>query len=163
VIAHVSGGRVRLLDADGSDVTSWYPEIRPLGGELAPTEAVLDGEIVTLPDFSQLEKRKQPKDPAAARRAAERTPVHFLAYDLLWLEGHSTIERVPYAQRRELLDGLSIEGEHWQTPPYFAGGGAFAREAADAQGLPGIVAKKLDSTYEPGAASRNWRRLPGRG
>jgi bifunctional non-homologous end joining protein LigD len=163
VIAYVSGGRVRLLDADGDDVTSWYPELRAMGPALAPIEAVLDGEIVafdgTRPDAALLERRKAPKDSAAARRAAERTPVQFLAYDLLWLEGHSTVELVRYAERRELLDGLSVAGANWQTPPYFAGGGEFAREAAGTQGLTGIVAKRLDSPYLPGRRSRLWRTI----
>jgi len=160
VVAYVSGGRVRLLNADGEDVTSWYPEVRPLGPALAPAEAVLDGEIVTLPDPALLERRRAPKDSAAAKRAAERTPVYFLAYDLLWLEGHSTVEALRYAERRELLDGLAIDGEHWQTPPYFPGGGPFALEAAVAQGLGGVVAKRLDSPYLPGRRSRLWLTVP---
>jgi bifunctional non-homologous end joining protein LigD len=159
--AYVSGGRVRLV-GDGADVTGWYPEIRGLGEAMAPTEAVLDGEIVAFdgPRVSPelLAKRKQPRDGAAARRAAERTPVQFLAYDLLWLEGHATVGAVDYASRRELLDGLAVTGEHWQTPPYFPGGGKFALEAAAAQGLAGIVAKKLDSPYVPGR-SRLWRTI----
>jgi bifunctional non-homologous end joining protein LigD len=160
--AFVSGGRVRLV-ADDVDVTGWYPEIRALGDAMAPTEAVLDGEIVAFdgPRVSAtlLAKRKQPRDAAAARRAAERTPVQFLAFDLLWLEGHSTVEAVDYAARRELLDGLAVTGEHWQTPPYFSGGGKFAQEAAAAQGLGAIVAKKLNSPYLPGR-SRLWRTIP---
>ena len=161
---YVSGGRVRLLDADGRDVTSWYPEVRPLGPALAPTEAVLDGEIVTFdgprPAPALLERRREPRDSAAARRAAERTPVQFLAYDLLWLEGHATVEAVRYAERRELLEGLSVTGDHWQTPPYFPGGGSFALDAARAQGLSGVVAKRLDSPYLPGRRSRLWLRIP---
>ncbi|HEV8567308.1 MAG TPA: DNA polymerase ligase N-terminal domain-containing protein [Actinoplanes sp.] len=161
-LAYVSGGRVRLT-SDGTDVTSWYPEIRPLGDALAPTEAVLDGEIVAFdgPAVSpaKLAKRTQPRDTAAARRAAEQTPVQFLAYDLLWLEGHATVEAVGYAERRELLEGLAVAGDHWQTPPYFPGGGGFALEAAAAQGLDGIVAKRLDSPYLPGRRSRLWRAI----
>ena len=160
VLAYVSGGRVRLSDADGSDVTSWYPEIRPLGPALAPIEAVLDGELVAFdgprPDAARLERRTAPKDPAAAKRAAERTPLQFLVYDLLWLDGHSTVELVRYAERRELLEGLSVTGDHWQTPPHFTGGGEFAVEAARAQGLAGVVAKRLDSPYLPGRRSRLW-------
>jgi bifunctional non-homologous end joining protein LigD len=159
-LAYVSGGRVRLTATDGSDVTSWYPEIRPLGPALAPVEAVLDGELVAFdgprPDAALLDRRQAPKDPAAAKRAAERTPLQFLVYDLLWLDGHTTLELVRYAERRELLEGLSVAGDHWQTPPYFAGGGEFALEAARAQGLGGIVAKRLDSPYLPGRRSRLW-------
>jgi bifunctional non-homologous end joining protein LigD len=159
-LVFVSGGRVRLQDGEGADVTSWYPEIRPMGEALAPIEAVLDGEIVafdgTTPAPQLLERRKPPRDSAAARRAAERTPVQFLAFDLLWLEGHSTAEVVRYAERRELLDGLAVSGDNWQTPPYFPGGGEFALEAAQAQGLPGVVAKRLDSPYLPGKRSRLW-------
>jgi bifunctional non-homologous end joining protein LigD len=161
----VSGGRVRLTSEDGTDVTSWYPEIRPLGEALAPVEAVLDGEIVafdgTTPSADLLARRKPPRDSAAARRAADRTPVQFLAYDLLWLEGHSTVELVRYAERRELLDGLSVAGPNWQTPPYFPGGGEFALDAARAQGLAGVVAKRLDSPYLPGRRSRLWLEISG--
>jgi bifunctional non-homologous end joining protein LigD len=165
-LVYVSGGRVRIAAADGTDVTSWYPEVRPLGSALAPTEAVLDGEIVAFdgarvaPEL--LERRKAPRDSAAARRAAERTPVQFLAYDLLWLEGHDTVELVRYAERRELLEGLAIGGDNWQTPPYFPGGGMFAVETAAAQSLAGVVAKRLDSPYLPGRRSRLWLAIDAR-
>ncbi|AGL14772.1 DNA polymerase ligase N-terminal domain-containing protein [Actinoplanes sp. N902-109] len=159
-LAYVSGGRVRLTDAEGTDVTAWYPEIRPMGNALAPTEAVLDGEIVafdgTTVSAAHLARRKAPRDSGAARRAAERTPIHLLVYDLLWLEGHSTVELLRYAERRELLDGLSLSGDNWQTPPFFPGGGEFALETARAQGLPGVIAKRLDSPYLPGRRSRLW-------
>ena len=159
-LAFVSGGRLRLASDSGDDVTSWYPELRPMAEDLAPIEAVLDGEIVafdgSVPSAALLERRRPPRDSAAARRAAERTPVQFLAYDLLWLEGHSTVELVRYTERRDLLDGLAVTGANWQTPPYFPGGGSFALEAAEAQGLAGIVAKRLDSVYLPGRRSRLW-------
>jgi bifunctional non-homologous end joining protein LigD len=166
VSAYISGGRSRLIDGDGNDVTSWFPEIRPIGPALAPVEAALDGEIVAFdgarPSPELLDRRKAPKDPAAARRAAERTPVHLLLYDLLWLEGHSTMELVRYSERREILDGLALAGDHWQTPPFFTGGGEFACEAARAQGLTGVVAKRLDSPYLPGRRSRLWLSITGR-
>ena len=161
--AFVHGGRLRLM-TDAGDVTAWYPELRPMSEALAPVEAVLDGEVVAfdgaVPSPSLLQRRESPRDSAAARRAAERTPVQFLAYDLLWLEGHSTVELVRYAERREILEGLDIAGPNWQTPPFFAGGGAFALEAAGAQGLDGIVAKRLDSPYLPGRRSRLWLSIP---
>lgn len=159
-LAYVSDGHVRLTDAEGHDVTSWYPELRPLGRALLPAAAVLDGEIVAFEGASvrphQLQRRRQPRDSGAARRMSQRTPIHFLLYDVLWLDGQSTVELLRYSERRELLEGLELAGEHWQTPPYFPGGGEFALEAARTQGLGGVVAKRLDSPYLPGRRSRLW-------
>jgi bifunctional non-homologous end joining protein LigD len=157
-LATVAGGRLRLM-ASSADVTGSYPELRALGEALAPTEVVLDGEIVAFDGTvasGELLQRRVGRADAAARRAAERTPVQFLAYDLVWLDGHSTLELVRYADRRELLEGLTVAGPNWQTPPYFAGGGEFALAAARTQGLPGVVAKRLDSPYLPGRRSHHW-------
>ena len=131
-----------------------------MGDTLAPTEVVLDGEVVTfsgtVPDAGPLARRAAATDGAAARRLAARHPAHYLVYDLVWLEGRSTVEALGYAERRQLLESLAVAGDHWQTPPYFPGGGEFALEASRAQGLPGIVAKRLDSPYLPGRRSRRW-------
>jgi bifunctional non-homologous end joining protein LigD len=159
-LTYVSGGRVRLAGPGGEELTATFPEVRALGPALAPVEAVFDGELVVFdgarPDPDRLARRAGAKNP---KRAAERDPVQFLLYDLLWLDGHRTTELLRYAERRELLDGLAVSGEHWQTPPFFAGGGRFARDAARSQGLSGVVAKRLDSPYLPGRASRLWREI----
>ncbi|MEH0933692.1 DNA polymerase ligase N-terminal domain-containing protein [Micromonospora psammae] len=145
-MAYVSGGRLRLLDADGGEITGAYPWLRELAETLAPVEAVLDGVLVRIDRAGRVR-------PARGGRAAP--DAQFLLVDLLWLEGVSSVD-VPYAQRRELLDGLAPTGPHWQTPPWFPGTGAEALEAARGQGLPGVVAKRLDSVYEPGRRSRRW-------
>ncbi len=155
-IAWVSGGRLRVD-------TGSFPELRGFAEALAPTEVVLDGEVVAfdggLPDAEALAVRQRHKPGTAAfRRAAEAYPVQYLAYDLLWLEGRSTVG-LTYAQRRELLDGLVFAGPHWQTAPSFTGGGGDVLEAARAQGLPGVVAKRLDSPYRAGERTRLWRSL----
>lgn len=36
------------------------------------------------------------------------------------------------------------------------------RQAARDRGLPGVLAKRLDSPYEPGTRSSAWRFIPGR-
>ena len=144
-VAYVSGGRLRLTSGDDDDdLTGAHPELRELAEEMAPTEAVLDGELVAFDPAGRVR-------PAAAR--AERT--QYLIFDLLWLEGVSSLD-LPYAQRRELLDGLGLAGAHWQTPPHFAGGGRFALAASREQGLAGVLAKRLDSRYTPGRRSRSW-------
>ena len=161
--AFVSGGRLRLVDAEGVDITSGYPEVRPMAEDLAPTECVLDGEIVVFDatgrvSASALEKRIAASTGSAARRTMTRTPVQYLVYDVLWLDGKSTVE-LPYADRRALLDGLDITGPHWQTPPHFTGGGQFALRASEQYGLPGVIAKRLDAPYAAGRRTRTWLRI----
>jgi bifunctional non-homologous end joining protein LigD len=153
VVGYVWGGRLKLTSLTDEDVTSSYSEVREIGDALAPTEVVLDGEVVAF------DKKTGRVRPAPATVSGRRPPpgltVQYLLYDLLWLEGASTME-LPYGQRRELLDGLELTGPHWQTPPSFTGGGRFALDAARDQGLPGVVAKRLESPYEPGKRGRTW-------
>ncbi|MBQ1074849.1 ATP-dependent DNA ligase [Micromonospora sp. C31] len=145
-VAYVSGGRLRLLAEDDEDVSGAYPWLRELAEELAPTEVVLDGVLVRI----DTARRVRPA------RGGRRTPdAQYLIFDLLWMEGLTSVD-LPYAQRRELLDALALAGGHWQTPPWFPGAGREALRTGREQGLPGVVAKRLDSAYEPGRRSRRW-------
>jgi bifunctional non-homologous end joining protein LigD len=158
-VAHVSGGRLRLVSHD-RDVTSGYPELRPLAEELAPVECVLDGMVVAFDESGRISRtalrsRTGVTDATAVRRQANRVPVHYLVFDLLWLDGQSTVD-MPYTARRELLDSLGLAGSHWQVPPYYPAGGAEALATSRSMGLPGVVAKRPDAPYRPGERSADW-------
>jgi bifunctional non-homologous end joining protein LigD len=143
-IAYVEGGRLRLTEGE-TEVTGGYPQLRGLAEALAPTECVLDGVIVAF-------------DAAGRVRPPGATDHHYLVVDLLWLDGVSTVD-LPYARRRELLAELAVNGPRWQTPPHFVGGGEFALDASGDQGAPGVLAKRLDSPYQPGRRTRRWLRI----
>ena len=66
---------------------------------------------------------------------------------------------LPYTDRRELLERLELKGSNWQVPDYVTGDGRDLQAATRAQGLEGIVAKRLDSPYEPGRRSIAWRKI----
>ncbi|MFD0202376.1 non-homologous end-joining DNA ligase [Saccharothrix carnea] len=157
-IARVEGGRVRLTSRLGNDVTGTYPELQGLGEQLGATQVLLDGEIVALeggrPSFGALQQRMH-ASAAQARRLVARTPVTFLVFDVLHLDGSPTLE-LPYSRRRELLEGLGLGGAHWLTPRAFPGEGAAVLAASREQGLEGVVAKRLDSRYVPGSRSPGW-------
>ncbi|MEV4622659.1 DNA polymerase ligase N-terminal domain-containing protein [Asanoa sp. NPDC049573] len=154
-VAYVSGGRVRLMSMSDQDITGGYPAVRDIGAALAPTEAVLDGEVVA---FDRQGRVRPAPTTTAGRRLPPGLVISYLVYDLLWLEGRRTVD-LPYTQRRELLEGLALSGPAWQTPPSFRGGGQFALEAAAEQGLPGVIAKRLDSAYTPGRRTKDWLRI----
>ena len=86
------------------------------------------------------------------------TPVTYVAFDLLYLDGHSTLS-LAYEQRRELLEELELEGPAWRAPAYHRGEGKALLDATRELGIEGIVAKRLDSTYEPGRRTSAWLKI----
>jgi len=159
-IAYADGGRLRLAARSGRDVTARYPELRGLGRALAGHEAILDGEVVAFgpegrPSFQKLQGRMHLTSEHAVRRLSESDPVSYIVFDLLWLDGHSLTE-LPYTDRREALLELGLHGERWQTPAHHVGDGEAMLEASRAQGLEGIIAKRLDSLYYPGKRTHGW-------
>jgi bifunctional non-homologous end joining protein LigD len=162
-VAHVEGGRIRLMSRNDRDVTVSFPELAALGEQLGSTQAILDGEIVAigddgLPSFGRLQKRMHIGSREQARRLAGSDAVTYLIFDLLHLDGASMLER-SYLDRRKVLEELALAGEAWQTPRYFRGGGADVLRASQEHGLEGIVAKRLDGTYKPGARSSAWIKI----
>jgi len=158
-LAHVQGGRVKLQTRTGRDVTARYPELRGIGPALAGREAILDGEVVAFadgkPSFQALQGRMHLASDAAIRRLAASDPVSYIAFDLLYLDGRPLLE-APYTERRAALAGLEFGGDHWQAPAHHVGDGARMRDVTRAQGLEGIVAKRLDCPYHPGRRSPGW-------
>jgi bifunctional non-homologous end joining protein LigD len=162
-VLYVEGGRVRLMTRNDRDVTGTYPELQALGGALGSRQCVLDGEIIAFDadgraSFAALQPRMHLTKATQIRRLAEQVPVVYLAFDLLHLDGHSTLD-LPYRDRRELLEMLELAGPNWQTPPYFPGTGKAALEVSRDQGLEGVVAKRLESRYEPGRRSQSWLKV----
>ena len=162
-IAFVEGGRVRLQSRSMRDISSRYPEVSGLGRALGSRAAVFDGEVVAFdpdgrPDFGRLQGRMHLASEAAVRRRVRDTPIAYLIFDLLWLEGRSLMG-LPYAQRRERLDALELRGPAWQVPASHDDGGADLLAASRELGLEGIVAKRTDSPYEPGRRSACWLKV----
>jgi bifunctional non-homologous end joining protein LigD len=162
-IVYVDGGRPRATSRNDKDITATYPELRAMAESLGSRRVVLDGELVALdehgrPSFGALQSRMHMEDAPAIRRLMTQTPVTYMVFDLLYLDGRSLLD-VPYLERRELLGELKLAGESWQTPPWFAGNGQAVWEASKEQSLEGIVMKRLDSTYSPGIRSKAWLKL----
>jgi bifunctional non-homologous end joining protein LigD len=159
-IAYAEGGRMRLEARSGRDITPRYPELRELGRALAGRDAVLDGEVVAFdaegrPSFQRLQSRMHLTSEHAVRRLSQSDPVHYVIFDVLWLDGHSLMA-LPYTERRQTLVELGLQGPTWRTPANHVGDGAAMLEASRTQGLEGIIAKKLDCPYTPGRRSPWW-------
>ncbi|MGZ6672083.1 MAG: DNA ligase D [Solirubrobacteraceae bacterium] len=163
-ICHSEPGRIRLHSRNLLDITPRYPEVGRLNRALSHHRAVLDGEIVALdaegkPSFGALQRRMHVGSESTVRRLAKETPVTYIIFDLLWLDGHSLMD-LPYTERRARLAELELgDGGRWRVPDYVVGHGQQLLAATEKQGLEGVIAKRLDSKYEPGRRTPAWLKI----
>jgi len=163
VLAEVNPDRVRLTSRNENDVTVSFPELQGLAGR----DLLLDGEIVAFdpadggrPSFGRLAERMHVASPRRAQALVDVTPVTFLVFDLLRLDGRD-LSREPLSTRRALLESLGLGDVHWQVPGVYDDGPMLMR-ATEQQGLEGVVSKRLASRYEFGTRSRHWLKFPHR-
>jgi bifunctional non-homologous end joining protein LigD len=161
-LALVQDGNLRLWTRNGNEVSGRYPELEPLADAL-DRPALLDGEIVTFdergrPSFERLQSRMHVTQPGEIVRLATEVPVVYLVFDLLWVDG-ATVTALPYTERRRLLTGLVADGDTWRVPPAEEGDGSAMLAVSRQFDLEGVVAKRLDSPYEPGRRSSSWRKV----
>jgi bifunctional non-homologous end joining protein LigD len=162
-IAYCKPGRVELQTRNLNDVSVQYPEVRRITRALGSHEAVLDGELVAFdkngkPSFERLQQRIHNTDPNVVRRRMETYPVVYVVFDLLYLDGEDLCCE-PYSRRRELLEGLDLNGESWQTPGHSVGQAKELLAASKEQGLEGVMLKRVDSVYAPGKRNGSWLKV----
>ncbi len=162
-IAYCKPGRVELQTRNLNDVSVQYPEVRRISRALGSHDAVLDGEIVAFdedgkPSFERLQQRIHNTDEGAVRRRMKTHPVVYVVFDLLYLDGRD-LTGEPYSRRRELLAGLDLNGESWQTPGHSVGHAKELLAASKEQGLEGVMLKRLDSIYAPGKRNGAWLKV----
>ncbi len=145
-------GEVRVVDADGTDLSAAFPELAGMAVRMAARSALLDGELVVVDAHGRAD--------AAALEARFASgvgpPAAFLAFDLLHLDGRSLLAQ-PLVKRREALRRVLRPGDEVLAVPAIATEGRALYDAAVAQGIAGILARQRMSPYLPGVRSRLWR------
>jgi len=147
LLVEVDHGRLRLQSRSGRDVTAEYPQLQSLAADLADHDVILDGEVVALdadgvPSFGEMQNR------------VRATRIEFWAFDIIRLDGRSLL-RAKYRDRRKVLETLAA-GTDLVVPPLIDGDGPDALEYSRNKKWEGVVAKKWDSTYQPGRRSSAW-------
>jgi bifunctional non-homologous end joining protein LigD len=150
-LAIKTGGPVRLRSRNDKDFNGKYPAIAKALAAL-PDETVVDGEVVALdgdgrPSFNALQN-------------GSGATIVFYVFDVMVLGGRDVMGET-LARRRELLtrEVLPMLAEPVREAPRFDANLADLVAAVRAQGLEGLVAKRLDSVYEPGMRSGAWRKM----
>ena len=181
---HKSGERLAIYSRTLDEITHRFPDLHAALLAL-PGEFILDGEVLAARDgrilpFKELQARLGRKTVSA--EIQERTPVIFVAYDLLYLDGQVLLE-VPLAERRSQLERLLGEQPDKKTrrqgdkendvtlsPGHHVTLSNLVRqddleaieplfEAARQRGNEGLMVKDPASGYKPGRRGREWLKV----
>src|ERR1700730_7156627 len=140
-------GKPSLYSRRGKSFDRKFPDVSKALVALPPG-TVIDGEVVALdgagrPDFNLL---------THSRKSASR--ICFYVFDLLYLKSQD-ITHLPLLERRNLLKSISLK-EPMRLLEYFETSAGEMLDVVRQHGLEGVVAKRLDSLYEPGRRSGAW-------
>jgi bifunctional non-homologous end joining protein LigD len=135
-------------------LTSMEPELHALTD--LGMRVVLDGELVSTGDDSNIDFYALGQRMLTPR---PRRGVCFVAFDVLWLDGHDC-SQLACSDRRRVLELLELSGPAWCTVSQFAVDEAEdLLHACKQLGQEGEVLKRLDARYTLGARSNAWRKV----
>lgn len=157
-LAFCAGEEIELRAKSGKPLTRYFPEMAAVLRGLPPSRFVLDGELA-IPvgetfSFDALQMRLHPAESRIKKLAAE-TPAILFAFDLLATPDGESLLQTPLLQRRAALEAFfrSIGPVEAVRLSPFTRDVAEARRWLEASGgaLDGVIAKRLDDTYQAGA------------
>lgn len=160
---HKIGNKVKIFSRRLEDVTSPFPEIVNASAN-QQDDFILDGEIVPFRNskplpFNELQRRLRRKN--VDQSIINEIPVVYVAYDILYLNGNSTIKQT-LTKRKEMLEGLLLN-ESMMKAPFLTldSEEKIANMFAESRSLghEGLVLKDPDSTYQPGKRGKHWVKL----
>lgn len=159
VAVHIEPSGVRVLTRGGHDWTDRFPAIAAEARRLAVSTAILDGEAVVFDEHGRSDfGRLQQSLGGRGGKRASRDAV-FMAFDLLYFDGHDLTE-TELTARRHLLEGLVPAGGEEAirlSEEIEADGDTLLRIACE-HGLEGIIAKDRNSTYRSGRGGE-WQKI----
>ncbi len=168
VLAFTTATDVKLITRNGKDKAAQFPEVVAALKKLASQTRrafLLDGEIVALIDgkparFQELQSRMHVKEPLMIERLSASSPAAIVLFDIL-VDNDDALIAKPWTERRARL--LKLVGKrtapHLWVTESIEGDGKKMLERARRQGWEGIIAKRMDSAYEPGKRPRSWLKL----
>lgn len=168
VLAFVTAGHVTLITRNSKDKSAQFPEVVESLRALAARKKksfVLDGEIIALVNgepgrFQELQSRMHVKESHLIARHRSSTPAALVVFDIL-LAGDDILVRQPWEKRRARL--LKEIGKSTSSiiriTESIEGDGEKMLAVARKQGWEGVIAKRIDSVYEPGNRSHSWLKL----
>ena len=151
-LARVTGSEATLTSRNGNDLTTRFPSVAKAVEKAVKTpHCVLDGEVCALDEDGR-------SSFSAMQQGKPGTPLVYYVFDVLDIEGEALVD-LPLVERRKRLDALlDKRNKTVRLSEAFDDGNALL-QAADEQGLEGIMAKRLESRYLQGKRTRDWLKI----
>ncbi len=161
-ICFIDDRSVRMTSRTGHSCERQYPELSVIGHQIGANQAVLDGEIAVLDkngvsSFGLMQPRIAVADPNTVAHLARRVPVTLFVFDLLYLDGYD-LRNVPLIERKRALQSILQPSSVMRYSEHFINQGEEMLHAARANGLEGIIAKRVQSKYES-KRSQDWLKI----
>ncbi len=159
-IAHILKGVV-LQNRRLTNIAYRYPEIAEALSNSAEG-CVFDGEIAVFsdgkPNFAALAEREHQTQKLRIEYLSKTTPASYIIFDILYLKGENVMSR-SLRERKEILRDMLQENDAVTLADYFQEKGEDYFQAALSLGIEGVMAKRLDSPYQPGVRSPDWMKI----
>lgn len=154
----LEAGEITIHTRNQNEITDKFPELQDASG-LRASAGLFDGEIVYLdkngrPSFQKIINRLKRSSVSKNKKSGS---VYCYLFDCLYLDGRALIDE-PLKRRREWLEDVVKRGHVFRISEMLNDGEGLLKAARE-QGLEGIMAKKLDSTYQPGTRSNKWLKV----
>ena len=153
---------VRLLNRRKIWFEDRYPEMKDLWQDVDAEQVILDGELVVLkqgkPDFYLLAEREHVESKTRAEILSKLNPAAYVVFDILHLNGKDLID-LPLAERKKILSQVVKESSRVLISAYVVGEGKKFFEEVKEKSLEGIMAKRLESSYQIGKRSKDWLKI----
>jgi bifunctional non-homologous end joining protein LigD len=152
-LCYLKDGSVRFISRNGNNLTTRFPILETIAGQIKADSALIDGEIVALdkdgmPCFDKMRSRK-----------VQECEIVFYAFDLLELNGED-LRQKPLLERKTLLKNVLPRqaAERIRFTDHIIGHGERLFALLEKKGLEGMVAKRIDSVYF-GGRTRAWLKI----
>ncbi len=164
---HKKGNEIKIYSRNLDETTSMFPDIvEEVRKSIKEKEIIFEGEAIAFNEdtgeFLPFQETIQRKRVYGIEEKIKQVPLHLFAFDLLYLDGESYLNK-EYSKRREALEhalksaklispaNRIITGSEKELERFF--------DESIENGLEGIVAKSLASHYIAGARKFTWIKM----
>jgi bifunctional non-homologous end joining protein LigD len=152
---------VELLSRHGTVMNATFPDIVEAVSAV-PGNFIWDGELTVdesngRSSFEDLQQRARLRIPMRVRAAARERPARLYVFDILGFRDDD-LRQLPLDERKEILRDTFDDNSVLIYAGGIIGAGEWVFEQAKKLDLEGMMAKRLDSTYQAGR-SRDWQKV----